>query len=332
MASTQETLLRVLRRHGEEYVSGERLGEELQISRASVWKAMRRLEADGCRIEAVTNRGYRLIGESDRLTSYGIASFLPEESGISVEAFDEIDSTNLYGRRRLAGEGGAAPERMLIAADRQTGGRGRRGKSFFSPAGCGLYLTLVLRRRQEAVRALPVTMAAAVAVCRTIREFSDTDPKIKWVNDIWIGEKKVCGILTEAVSDLESGVIEAVIVGIGVNVHTPEGGFPEELAQIAGSVGSLKIPRSRLAAEIGSRLFAMMEDPASDRIFEAYREDSLVIGREIVWTGDEGSRTGRVRDLNRQGNLIVDTEDGEVILAAGEISVRPLCREGDGQA
>ncbi|MBQ5951650.1 MAG: biotin--[Lachnospiraceae bacterium] len=322
--SVRDDLLRALWARRGEFVSGEQLGEEIGVSRASVWKAARKLQEEGYALEAVTRRGYRLLDQPDVLTQKAVASLLPKKCGAVVHVLQDVDSTNTYARRLLSDMGESFPEKLLVAADHQVGGRGRRGRSFFSPPGCGLYLTLVSRHRREAREALLSTMAAAVAVCRVIRKYSDAEPRIKWVNDIWIGEKKVCGILTEAVSDLESLHVEALIVGIGINVRTPEGGFPEEIREVAGAVDSFRVPRARIAAEIAEELFRMFDDLHSDDIFEAYRADSFILGREITW--EEGDQTfcGKVLDMNRQGYLTVQTDAGQKILTAGEVSVRPI--------
>lgn len=326
--SVRSEILSLLEKNKGSFLSGEEMAARLGVTRASVWKAVRALEEEGVRIEAVRKKGYRLPLGDDRLSEEGIRACLDGEDGFDVTVFQEIDSTNLYARRLLAEHGADLSERFLIAADRQGKGRGRLGKSFFSPSGCGLYMSFVQRRRLRPEEALYITMAAAVAVEQVIREHSEEDPAIKWVNDIWIGDRKVCGILTEAVSDLETGMIEAVVIGIGLNVREPENGYPADIAQIARGVDTFRVSRNLIAAEIGKKLFRLLEDPAGDEVFASYRARSLVIGKEIGWIEDGRERTGRVRDMNRQGNLIVDTPEGEAVLRAGEISVRPAKERG----
>ena len=265
--TTREKLLGLLEENREAYLSGEELAKALAVSRAAVWKAVKSLQQEGYPIDAVTNRGYRLSRGGDRLSAPGIRKYLkPEYRDLPITAAEETQSTNTA-LRALAEAG--APEGTVYIAQGQTGGRGRMGRSFFSPAGTGLYLSLLLRPTAwEPTRAAQLTAAAAAAMCEAIRQVTGREPGIKWVNDLLLEGKKVCGILTEASFSMESGVLEYAVLGLGVNVYRPEGGFPGELEGIAGAV--LESPgedvRSRLAGEFLNRFLAGYTHP-EDRHF-----------------------------------------------------------------
>lgn len=222
-----------------------------------------------------------------------------------------IDSTNTEARRLV--ESGAQGDLLLIA-DGQTGGRGRHGKSFYSPKGTGLYMSLVLRRDGKAETAQGITCAAAVAVCRAIEELTALKPQIKWVNDVYIGDKKVCGILCETVGSPD-GSIKAVIIGIGINIKTPD--FPE-YAEIGGSL-NLDIDRAELAAAVINGVYGL----AGGGYMEYYRRHSMLTGKEIEFVKNGVSTHAKVVGIDSGGGLAVLLEDGSsATLTSGEVSVR----------
>lgn len=324
--AVKDEVLRMLESRRGEALSGESIAERLSVSRASVWKAVRALKEEGHRIDAASRRGYRLEPESDILSEEGIRVCLPEGSPVRcVVCLATVDSTNTRAKElALAG----AEHGTLIVADRQTAGRGRRGRSFFSPAGTGLYMSLILRPHVELERFQMVTVAAAVAVCGSVEALTRRRPRIKWVNDIFLegedgAERKVCGILTEAVSDVESGTIESVVVGIGLNVSTRD--FSPELCGVAGSLFPEGVLRNRLAADIAGRLMGLQERLGDPELIREYRDRSLLLGRDIRYRQDGAERRGRALDVDAQGSLIVRGQDGEtVVLRSGEVyEVRP---------
>ena len=200
----KEDILKTLSGARERYLSGQELAKTFGVSRNAVWKAVKALQADGVEIEAVTNKGYRLAPGA--LTRFDIV--LPE--GVELYFYDSIDSTNTQAKRLLAeGLSGKA----LITANEQTAGRGRQGRSFYSPKNTGIYYSYVFHPKKTLADAVFITTAAAVSVIRAIERLSTVKPTIKWVNDVYVEGKKVCGILTEAVSDFESGALESVIAG-----------------------------------------------------------------------------------------------------------------------
>lgn len=315
--STKDVLIRVLEENRDRAVSGQELADTLHITRAAVWKAVRSLQEDGYRIEAVRNRGYRLAPDTDVLSAQGVALYLPEKYRDSpVTVLQTVDSTN-SAAKRLATEG--APHRTLVLAEKQTAGRGRRGRSFYSPAGTGLYMSVLLRPDSTLQDALPVTVAAAVAVCRAAEALTGKRPEIKWVNDLFLDGRKISGILTEAISDFESGMAEAVIVGIGVNLRTTD--FPDELAGVAGSLQPGRVTRNELAARIAAELFRLAENLSSPALMEEYRARSLILGKEIAFRQGDALRRGRAAAIDDEGCLLVETDGGQIVLKAGEVSV-----------
>ena len=266
----------------------------------------------------------RTESENDRLSEEGIRRWLHTDQ-LRLKLFDSISSTNTVLKEMAeAGE----PEGLCLIAEEQTAGRGRLGRSFFSPPGSGLYMSLLLRPRQPAADAVNITACAAVAVARAIESLAPVRTGIKWVNDIIVDGRKVCGILTESSLDAESGRFDWVIVGIGVNTRSPEAGFPEELKALAGSAfGSAPIPelRCRLAAGILDQLTETLRDLKSREIYEEYRRLSLVPGHEILILSPGNSpEPAFALDIDEDYALLVRTADGEIHrLNAGEVSIRP---------
>lgn len=320
----KEKVLTYLERNREEYLSGEQLAEHFGVSRTAVWKAIGKLREEGYRIEAVTNRGYRLEEESDILSAAGIAGFMKRGDTGRIHVYPEVDSTNNVAKE-LALQG--APHGTIVAADRQTAGRGRMGRSFESPAGTGIYFTIIMRPDADLEQALLITTAAAVGVCRAIRGLTGIPACIKWVNDVYIGEKKLCGILTEAVTDFESGALESVVTGIGVNFRTPGSAF-SETTQARGicSLYENKAPgvtRNQLLARIADEVLAICSDLSDRSFLEDYRRWSVVIGKEILYIRGNEEKRVRVLDIDQRGGLVVMTAEGvQETLSSGEISIR----------
>lgn len=260
------------------------------------------------------------IIERDVLSEEGIRSYLPKDlKELPIEVLKSVSSTNIYAKK-CAEE---RAERMLVLAEEQTEGRGRRGRSFYSPYGTGLYMSLLMKVERSLAQFVPITVAAAVAVTRAVTKLSGKETKIKWVNDIYLYNKKICGILAEAVSDAKSGMLTAVVVGIGVNVFTEN--YPEDIKDKAGSLLPGALTRNELAAEITKELLGFSKNLNAPELMEEYRRKSMVIGEEIYWMEKEIRKEGRAIGINESGNLIVETKEGKVILSAGEISVRKSC-------
>lgn len=320
---TRDEVLDFLWKNADDYVSGEELARRLSLSRTAVWKAIGQLRDEGYEIESQPKRGYRLRSVSDVLSAEGVRRHL-RHGELQLQVYKTISSTNTV-LKGLAAEGAGAG--LALIAEEQTAGRGRMGRSFYSPPESGLYLSLLLRPEMQAVDAVRLTACAAVAVAEAIEALSGREAQIKWVNDIFVGGRKVCGILTEASVDCESGMMHYVIVGIGVNTHVPDGNFPEELRGIAGAAfGSEPVPelRCRLAAEILDRLSDYAANPAAPAVFEGYRRRSLVLGKEInILSPGREPQPAVAVDLGKDYSLLVRLPDGSTRrLNSGEVSVK----------
>lgn len=320
---TKDKILKLLWEKADSYVSGAEIASRLGVSRAAVWKAMEQLRAEGYIIDSVTNKGYRLGSDSDVLSARGVEKYLRHDK-IRPQVYKSVDSTNTL-LKSLAADG--AGEGLAIIASEQTGGRGRMGRSFYSPADSGIYMSLLLRPEISAARAAGITACAAVAVAEAIEELSGKKTEIKWVNDVLIGGKKVCGILTEASLDCESGLMNYAIVGIGINALTPPGGFPEELRDIASSVFTeRRVPelRCRLAALVLDKLMDYYEKRDASAFFDGYKSRSAVLGKDvyILSPGREPVAAAAI-DLAEDFSLIVRLESGEIKrVNSGEVSIR----------
>lgn len=324
---TKDAILEILWANADRSVSGEELAARLSLSRTAVWKAVEQLRSDGYLIESAPRRGYRLLSKSDVLSAAGIEKHLASP-GLRLRCFDEIGSTNTA-LKELANRGEAAG--LALIAGRQSAGRGRMGRSFYSPEDTGVYLSLLLRPRLPAAEAVQITACAAVAVAETLEELSCRPARIKWVNDVYMDGKKVCGILTEASLDCESGQLSYAVVGVGVNALYPAGGFPAELRDIAGAVFTEReLPelRCRIAAGILNRLWKFCGGAELLDCFEAYRDRSLVLGREVeLLVPGKEPEPALALDLERDYALRVRLTDGtERSVRFGEVRVRPRDR------
>ena len=319
--STREQVLRALL-DAQESISGNELARRLGVSRSAVWKAIEQLRSEGYAVEAATNRGYRLAGGADVLSVAEIEHYRrPGKIGSPIELHRTIDSTNNRAKE-LAAQG--APHGTVVIAGQQTMGRGRFGRAFYSPEGSGVYISFILRPQLPADRAVMLTSMSAGAVARAMEKVADVQASIKWVNDVYLGPKKACGILCEAGMDFENGQMQYVISGIGVNVGFMD--FPEELADKATSISNVcgkRISRSRFAAELINEMNALYPQLETGAFMEESRRRSNVIGREIEVLRGEERYPATAIDIDDEGSLVIRTGDGEVkTLHSGEISVR----------
>ncbi|HIZ66565.1 MAG TPA: biotin--[acetyl-CoA-carboxylase] ligase [Candidatus Blautia pullicola] len=316
--STKERLLSILEENKGEYLSGEEIASRLELSRAAVWKGIQALRREGHQISAVTNKGYALNLDSDVLSKQGILTWLKEKNGW-VEVRQEMVSTNEWLKQEALAK--KLPHGSLAAAQYQSGGKGRRGRSFYSPKDSGLYLSVLLHPKKTAQESLEITAAAAVAVCKAVEQVCGVSLGIKWVNDLYLEEKKVCGILTEAVTDFETGDIEFVVVGIGLNLYPPEGGFPKYLEHVAGTIlePGQGADRNRLAGEIVNRLLEEVEKPG---IPPEYIKRNIVPGKQVKISYGSQERVVIAKKIRRDGQLEILNEKGErEVLPCGDVSL-----------
>ena len=321
--TTKDAVLQALQ-NAPSPLSGEQLARQLGLSRSAVWKAVRTLQKDGFRISASTRTGYLLTDSPDILSESEIRRFLTQpDIGGQIELHTELDSTNIRAKQ-LAALG--APHGTLIAADSQTAGRGRFSRRFYSPLHSGIYISFILRPSMPAERAVMITSLAAVAAAQAIESLADVDVGIKWVNDLYINRRKCCGILCEASMDFESGGLEYVVVGIGVNVSRMQ--FPDELKDIATSVENecgTPVSRNRLIAGIANRIAALYPSLADGGFMAESRRRSVVIGRPVTVHSGTESYPAEALDIDDQGRLIVKMPDGRAeALNSGEISIKLL--------
>lgn len=312
----RDKIIYMLESNKGEFVSGQDIAKSASVSRSAVAKCVNALKDEGYPIVSVNNQGHRLDTTCDILSEPAICADLNEE-GVTVRVFQSIDSTNTEAKRAVAN---GLTENALFVANEQTAGRGRRGRSFYSPKEHGIYFSCVLHPEVSLADSTAITSACAVAVCESLRQITKKDPKIKWVNDIFIEGYKVCGILTEAISDFESGRVQAVIVGIGINLTNEA--FPDELKDIASSVG-VRVDRCALVADIYSRLKALCDGLPDRSFMDRYRNYSLVLGRTVCFNRNGQDYQATARAIHDNGELEVITDSGEtMLLNSGEISVK----------
>ncbi len=318
-------VLRLLR-ESTDYISGQELCEKFSVSRTAVWKIMKQLKEEGYEIEAVQNRGYRLLTVPDILSKSEIESRLDGGwIGTRVYFAEEVDSTNTWGKR-LAEEG--APHGTLIVADEQTQGRGRRGRSWKSPKGTNISMTLILRPDLEPSRASMLTIVMGLSVAQGLKELLELPIEIKWPNDAVLNGHKLCGILTEMSAQID--YINYVVVGTGINVNLPE--IPEDLKEIATSLLIETGHTVNRAEVIGAvmRAFArnyesFIETGDLSGLRDAYNEILANRDRQVRVLDPKDPYEGVALGINPRGELLVRKEDGSVSeVYAGEVSVRGL--------
>lgn len=318
---TKEALLNLLYFYPADYISGEVLAKKLGISRNAVYKHIRELRKEGYNICGCTNRGYALSVLNDVLSPQEFARFYPVERE-KLRIFSTLPSTNTAAKEMAAC---GAPSGTLCIAETQTGGRGRMGRDFFSPRNSGIYMSLILRPKLRPADALQLTTLAAVAVSETVEELTGQPAQIKWVNDVFFREKKVCGILTEASFNMESGALDYAILGIGLNVYAPKGNFPTALHSIAGAVLDAPIPhaRCRIIAGILKRFYFYYDHIEEKAFLEPYRKRMFLTGQLVEVHRGAAHFPARVLSVQDDFSLTIQHPDGkEETLSSGEVSLR----------
>lgn len=307
-----------------EFVSGEEISRRLGVSRAAVWKAVKALRAEGCRIDSVPNRGY-CLRRADGLCAPALLARLPD-CPWPVTVIEKVDSTNNLAKK-MAENG--APHGSVYVTGHQTGGRGRSGRQFSSPPG-GVYLSVLLRPQAEASRLLYLTAATAVAVRRAIADCCGLQVGIKWTNDLVCGKRKLCGILTELSAEADSGRLAYAVIGIGVNCNTRPEQLPEEVRHTATTLQvetGAPVDPNVLAAAMIRRLWEMDRQlPAHKAEWMAeYAGACVTLGREVLVCRTGERRHALALGLDEDGGLLVRYEDGtETTVNSGEVSVRGM--------
>lgn len=321
----KEEILRLLR-SADGYISGQELCNRFGVSRTAVWKAINQLKEAGYEIEAQQNKGYRLMAAPDLMTEAEIKSLMHTEwVAKEVLYFDTIDSTNTKAQE-LAEKG--YPSGTLVVADKQESGKGRRGRSWVSPSGTGIFMTLMIKPDINPNNASMLTLVAALAVAKAITSVTGEEAMIKWPNDIVVNGKKVCGILTEMNAQFD--YINHIVVGIGINVHNES--FPEEISQMASSLmieaGGKRFHRAQIIAET-MLYFEQYYDTflKTQDLSALVREyDELLVNRNksVRVLDPKEPFDGKAMGITPKGELIVDTWESRKLVSSGEVSVRGI--------
>lgn len=339
-------MLRILR-DGTEYRSGQELCDRFGVSRTAVWKMINQLKEAGYDIESRQNKGYRLLGSPDTMEAYELESRMNTEwAGRNVSYKRETGSTNID-CKQLAAQG--APHGTLTVAEAQVSGRGRRGRSWQSPAGESIYMSLLCRPDFSPDKAPMLTLLMGIAVAEAVEEYTDISAKIKWPNDVVANGRKVCGILTEMEMGLETKEIQSLVIGVGINVNN---GFSEaqemgdaEAAREAVFPGALYPVATSLFLESADRQEKICRASLVQRVMEAFeknyglflrtldlsllreRYNAYLVNRDqaVKVLDPAGEYDGIARGIDDEGNLLVEMQGGKVKkVYSGEVSVRGI--------
>ena len=293
-----------------DYVSGEKIGEELNLSRTSIWKAIQRLQQEGLEIDSIKNRGYKLI-QGDLI----LPDLIQENTNLTIRYKPETKSTQTDAKEGIeAGNKG----NTLYLSTCQTAGRGRFQRPYYSPSQGGIYMSLHIQPNLHYEKLPSYTLLVAAAVYKAIKNLTMIEVDIKWVNDIYFKNKKIAGILTEAMTSVETGLVTDVIIGLGINFAIED--FPEDLKEKAGSLFMPPAPITR--NELISEIWRCFYQTAPEELLYLYKEHSLVLGREVSFIQDQTKKKGVAKDISDKGQLLIQLDDQtEIWLNSGEISL-----------
>lgn len=293
-----------------DYVSGEKIGEELNLSRTSIWKAIQRLQQEGLEIDSIKNRGYKLI-QGDLI----LPDLIQEKTNLIVHYKPETKSTQTDAKEGVeAGNKG----NTLYLSTCQTAGRGRFQRPYYSPSQGGIYMSLHIQPNLPYEKLPSYTLLVAAAVYKAIKNLTMIEVDIKWVNDIYLKNKKMAGILTEAMTSVETDLVTDIIIGLGINFSIED--FPEELKEKAGSLFMPPAPITR--NELISEIWRCFYQTAPEELLYLYKEHSLVLGREVSFIQDQTKKKGVAKDISDKGQLLIQLDDQtEIWLNSGEISL-----------
>lgn len=320
--NVKETLLDTLATSNKEYISGAILAEKIGVSRNAIWKAVKSLKTEGYSIDAVTSKGYRLSAENNHLSEKLIkVSLNTKVLGNNIILLDETDSTNNYAKEIAS----SVPDGTVIIADTQIAGKGRLGRNFVSPKGKGLYMSVLIRPDFDIKTASMITTSTACAIATSIENLCDSNVNIKWVNDLYMNGRKICGILTEASLGMEMKSLDYAVIGIGINVYSAE--FNRELRVSATSIEDetgCKIDRNRLCAEILNNLEKYLSEISTRNYIQEYKRREILTGNTITANIDGNTIVAFAEGIDDNANLIVKLPDGNIRhLSSGEAN---LCR------
>lgn len=317
-----KTVLSVLEEKNNDFISGEIIGETLHMTRANVWKEIQKLKEMGYEIESIRNKGYRLVSAANNLSESQIKSLLNQNTVEHLEVLREVDSTNDYAK---AIANSTNVENYCVVSEYQTKGKGRKGRSFHSPSKQGVYLSLILKPKFELEEAQMTTIIAALACVDALQSQFGLRTDIKWLNDIYMSNKKLAGILTEGEVILESHAYKYLVVGIGINIFAdPQ--LPNDLKNIYTSLDehvSTEINRDFFVANVLNHFYKYYNHfpENKDEIIKRYKEHCFVLGQHVL-INDDSNKRYLATDISPKGHLIVKDETGETLtLNSGEISI-----------
>ena len=327
---TKEAVLLYLQEHTGEPISGEIMALALNKSRTSIWKAIQSLKKEGYSIESSTNKGYTLSQNNDVLSEQQIIQELIQQHhpiDWVIQTMESTTSTNDLAKL-YANHNSTTP--AIFISEEQTAGRGRLGRKFVSPSKTGLYISLCLFPTIALEDLSLITCATAVACVETLEELTGKSLNIKWVNDLFYQDKKVGGILTEVISDFESQQVQALIVGMGINLINSPQSFPEELHSIVGSIFSSKTEydnssfyRNHFIAQFLEKWTFYYQNLSKRDFIESYRKHSNVIGQAVKVIEGNYVYDAYAKDIDENGHLIIEKEDKSLhALSYGEVSIR----------
>ncbi|MBK3298741.1 bifunctional biotin--[acetyl-CoA-carboxylase] ligase/biotin operon repressor BirA [Streptococcus oralis] len=293
-----------------DYVSGEKIGEELNLSRTSIWKAIQRLQQEGLEIDSIKNRGYKLI-QGDLI----LPDLIQENTNLTIRYKPETKSTQTDAKEGIeAGNKG----NTLYLSTCQTAGRGRFQRPYYSPSQGGIYMSLHIQPNLPYEKLPSYTLLVAAAVYKAIKNLTMIEVDIKWVNDIYLKNKKIAGILTEAMTSVETDLVTDVIIGLGINFSIAD--FPDNLKEKAGSLFTAPAPISR--NDLISEIWNCFYNTDPDELLYIYKERSIVLGKEVTFQLDGKVKKGFAKEISESGQLQVEFEDKHTIwLNSGEISL-----------
>ncbi len=312
----KKKILFILNENYGKFVSGQEIADTLKVSRANISKHIRNLRNEGYHIEAIPNKGYRLTNENDLLSAELIQEGLDY---YTIDVIEEIDSTNNYCKLHAD----ELKDGYVLVADTQTGGRGRNGRSFYSPKQTGIYFTIFLRPKMSIDLALKLTAAAGTAVAEAIEKNYPLKAEIKWVNDVLVNQKKVTGILCEAGFEMNTANLDYMIVGVGINVHPRT--FPDDIENIAGSIEDFtdcKCSRNVLLKDILTIFLNYYQNINSNSFLNSYRLHSCLIGKEVTVIEALKTYRAKVIDIDQNANLVIEKGGKRSVLSSGEIHIR----------
>ena len=322
----KENIIRILECNNGKFISGERLANELNVSRTAIWKAIKLLKSEGYEINAISNKGYALSKENDILSSIIIKSNMNKyEDKFNFSIYKTVESTNIIARNLAINN---ADTGTVVIAEGQTAGYGRNGKSFFSPYGTGIYMSIVLNLKKEKkdFNSSFITIAVAAAVSKAIEEITNKKTKIKWVNDIFIDDKKVCGILTEGAFSFEDRKLDYAVIGIGINVNFPKNGFPKDIDDIAISLNNDINNKSSIRNILIAKILENIWEYHFENInfYDEYKSRSLLIGKKVSIKLKGEEKIVKVLDIDESFHLVIEFDDGKIdsITTSGTINYK----------